>query len=100
MIANAYLGLHTAKLHTYRAAWLQRQGLPCGVEATMAKVIASEAAVSAADSGMQILGGYGYSMEFDMQRYWRDMRLYRIAPINNEMARNFVAESLGLPRSF
>lgn len=100
MIANAYLGLHTAKLHTYRAAWLQRQGLPCGVEATMAKVIASEAAVSAADSGIQILGGYGYATEFDMQRYWRDMRLYRIAPINNEMGRNFVAESLGLPRSF
>jgi acyl-CoA dehydrogenase len=100
MIANAAIGLETAKLHTYRAAWLQEQGLPCGVEATMAKVVASEAAVTAADNGMQILGGYGYAMEYDMQRYWRDMRLYRIAPINNEMGRNFIAESLGLPRSF
>jgi acyl-CoA dehydrogenase len=100
MIANAAIGLETAKLQTYRAAWLQEQGLPCGVEATMAKVVASEAAVTAADNGMQILGGYGYSMEYDMQRYWRDMRLYRVAPINNEMGRNFIAESLGLPRSF
>jgi alkylation response protein AidB-like acyl-CoA dehydrogenase len=49
---------------------------------------------------MQVLGGYGYAMEYDMQRYWRDMRLYRVAPINNEMGRNFLAESLGLPRSF
>ncbi len=100
MIANAAIGLETAKLHTYRAAWLQEQGRPCGVEATMAKVVASEAAVTAADNGIQILGGYGYAMEYDMQRYWRDMRLYRIAPINNEMGRNFIAESLGLPRSF
>jgi acyl-CoA dehydrogenase len=100
MISNARIGLETAKLHTYRAAWLQEQGLPCGVEATMAKVVASEAAVTAADNGIQILGGYGYAMEYDMQRYWRDMRLYRIAPINNEMGRNFIAESMGLPRSF
>ena len=47
-----------------------------------------------------MLGGYGYAMEYDMQRYWRDMRLYRIAPITNEMGRNFIGKSLGLPRSF
>jgi acyl-CoA dehydrogenase len=100
MIANAYMARETARLHTYRAGWLQLLGRPCGVEATMAKVIASEACVQAADDGIQILGGYGYAMEYDMQRYWRDMRLYRVAPINNEMARNFIGESLGLPRSF
>lgn len=100
MIANARIGLDTSRLQTYRAAWLQAAGRPCGVEATMAKVVASEACVKAADDGIQILGGYGYSLEYDMQRYWRDMRLYRIAPINNEMGRNFIAESLGLPRSF
>jgi acyl-CoA dehydrogenase len=100
MIANAYMGQQTAQLITYKAAWLQSQELPCAVEATAAKVIASENVVQAADDGIQILGGYGYSLEYDMQRYWRDMRLYRIAPINNEMGRNFVAESLGLPRSF
>jgi alkylation response protein AidB-like acyl-CoA dehydrogenase len=100
MISNAYMGLETSKLLTYKAGWLQENHLPNGVEATMAKVSASEAVVKAADDGIQILGGYGYSLEYDMQRYWRDMRLYRIAPINNEMGRNFIGESLGLPRSF
>jgi acyl-CoA dehydrogenase len=100
MIANAAMGLEAARMLTYRAAWLQLNGRPCGVEATMAKVMASEACVKAADDGIQILGGNGYALEYDMQRYWRDMRLYRIAPINNEMGRNFIGESLGLPRSF
>lgn len=100
MIADTYAGLETARLHTYRAAWLQSLGRPCGVESTMAKLIASEQCFAGADRGMQVMGGYGYSTEYDMQRYWRDMRLYRVAPINNEMGRNFLAESLGLPRSF
>jgi alkylation response protein AidB-like acyl-CoA dehydrogenase len=100
MIADTYIGLETARLLTYRAAWLQANGRPCGVESTMAKVVASELCFAGADRGMQVLGGYGYSMEYDMQRYWRDMRLYRVAPINNEMGRNYLAESLGLPRSF
>jgi acyl-CoA dehydrogenase len=100
MIADTYMGLETARLLTYRAAWMQANGKPCGIESTMAKVAASEACFAGADRGMQVLGGYGYAMEYDMQRYWRDMRLYRVAPINNEMARNFLAESFGLPRSF
>jgi acyl-CoA dehydrogenase len=100
MIADTYAGLETSRLHTYRAAWLQSLGKPCGVESTMAKLIASEQCFAGADRGMQVMGGYGYATEYDMQRYWRDMRLYRVAPINNEMGRNFLAESLGLPRSF
>jgi alkylation response protein AidB-like acyl-CoA dehydrogenase len=100
MIADTYAGLEISRLVTYRAAWLQANGRPCGVESTMAKLVASEHCFAGADRGMQVLGGYGYAMEYDMQRYWRDMRLYRVAPINNEMCRNFLAESLGLPRSF
>jgi acyl-CoA dehydrogenase len=100
MIADTYVGLETSRLLTWRAAWLQHLGQPCGVESTMAKLFASEACFAGADRGMQVLGGYGYAMEYDMQRYWRDMRLYRVAPINNEMGRNYLAESLGLPRSF
>jgi alkylation response protein AidB-like acyl-CoA dehydrogenase len=99
-IADMAMKLETARLHTWRAAWLERAGRPCGVEATTAKCLASEYATESADAGIQILGGYGYAMEYDMQRYWRDARLYRIGPISNEMARNFVGESLGLPRSF
>jgi acyl-CoA dehydrogenase len=100
MIADTFIGLETARLLTYRAAWLQANGRPCAIESTMAKVVASEVCFAGADRGMQVLGGYGYAMEYDMQRYWRDMRLYRVAPINNEMGRNFLAESFGLPRSF
>ncbi len=100
MIADTSIGLETARLLTYRAAWLQQLGRPCGIESTMAKIVASEVCFAGADRGMQVLGGYGYAMEYDMQRYWRDMRLYRVAPINNEMGRNFLAESFGLPRSF
>ena len=77
-----------------------RRGAQCFQETTIAKVIASECAVKAADLGIQILGGMGYSAETDMQRYWRDARLFRIGPITNEMARNAIAENLGLPRSF
>lgn len=75
-------------------------GTPANLETTMLKVYASEAANKAADVGIQILGGMGYSAETDMQRYWRDSRLWRIGPITNEMARNSIAEQLGLPRSF
>ena len=49
---------------------------------------------------MQILGGYCYSMEFDMQRYWHDSRLYRIAPITDKMVLNFIGEQIGLARSY
>lgn len=70
------------------------------VETTALKVVASELCNKCADLGIQILGGMGYSAETDMQRYWRDSRLWRIGPITNEMARNAIAETLGLPRSF
>lgn len=59
----------------------------------MAKLIAANAACQAADRGMQIFGGYCYSMEFDIQRYWRDSRLYRIAPITDEMVLNFLTRT-------
>lgn len=66
----------------------------------MAKMICSEYAVQAADRGLQMLGGLGYSAETDMQRYWRDARLWKIAPITSEMSRNFIAGKLGMPRGF
>lgn len=99
-IADIKAKLETAKLHTYRAAWLQQLGRPSGVESTIAMLVASKAATEAADFGIQLLGGYGYAMEYHMQRYWRDVRLYRLAPISNEMALNYIGQSLGLPRSY
>jgi acyl-CoA dehydrogenase len=99
-VADIAMWRHQASLVVLHAASLQAQGKECFQETSMAKVIASEYAVQAADLGIQILGGMGYSAETDMQRYWRDARLFRIGPVTNEMARNSIAEQLGLPRSF
>jgi acyl-CoA dehydrogenase len=99
-IADIAIQRKQVELMVYNAAWMQSTGQPAHAETTMVKIAASEAAVSAADRGIQILGGMGYSAETDMQRYWRDARLWLIGPITNEMARNTIAEQLGLPRSF
>ncbi|TVV77120.1 acyl-CoA dehydrogenase family protein [Sphingomonas solaris] len=90
----------TTELLLYYVAQLQSEGKPCGVDANMLKMVATENAVKAADLGIQIMGGMGYSAETDMQRYWRDHRILRMTPISNEMVRNSIAESLGLPRSY
>ena len=99
-LADMLIAQKSAELMVHEAAWRQSQGMECGMEANMAKVVASEGAVDAADHGIQIFGGMGYALETQMQRYWRDARLYRIGPIANEMARNSIAEMAGLPRSF
>ncbi|HKT73707.1 MAG TPA: acyl-CoA dehydrogenase family protein [Steroidobacteraceae bacterium] len=70
------------------------------LDSTVLKVAAAESSNRCADLGIQILGGMGYSADTDMQRYWRDSRLQRIGPVTDEMARNMIAEQLGLPRSF
>lgn len=91
---------YSIELMMHHCAWMMTEGKPCYQESTMLKLLASEYCNKAADMGIQILGGMGYSAETDMQRYWRDSRLWRIGPITNEMCRNAIAESLGLPRSF
>jgi alkylation response protein AidB-like acyl-CoA dehydrogenase len=99
-VADIAMWQKQTELMLYNTAWLQSQGQACGMEAAMTKTLASEYACKAADLGISILGGMGYSAETDMQRYWRDARLLRIGPVSNEMARNMIAEGLGLPRSF
>ena len=99
-IADIATARQVTELLLYNVAWLQQNGQPCGVQANMLKMVATENAVHAADLGIQILGGMGYSAETDMQRYWRDHRILRMTPISNEMVRNTIAEDLGLPRSF
>jgi acyl-CoA dehydrogenase len=99
-IADMAMKLAQAELLTYKAAWLFDNGHETVVESSTAKAVAAEYATWAADRGLQILGGMGYAAEFDMQRYWRDVRLYQIGPVTNEMVRNIVAQSLGLERSF
>ena len=99
-IADIATWRQQAELMLFYTASLQAAGKECGVQANMLKMICSEYAVKAADLGIQIMGGMGYSAETDMQRYWRDHRILRITPISNEMVRNSIAESLGLPRSY
>lgn len=99
-IVEAATELEMARLLTYKAAWLQSRNMRCAKETAMAKLAASEAGFKAALNGMRILGGYGYMMEYDMQRYFRDAELFLVAPITNEMTKNFVAMEIGLPRSY
>ena len=99
-LADMALGQKQSELMVFDAAHREASGADCHREANMVKVVTSEYAVTAADRGIQILGGMGISSETHAQRFWRDLRQFRIAPISNEMARNTLAESLGLPRSF
>lgn len=99
-IADIRIAQYQVECMLHDCAWKVSNDKSPNIETTMLKVAASELANKAADAGIQILGGMGYSTETDMQRYWRDSRLWRIGPITNEMARNSIAEQLGLPRSF
>ena len=99
-LADMAMWQKQGELMVYHTAQLQAADKPSAMESGMVKIQCSEAVSKAADLGIQILGGMGYSAETDMQRYWRDSRLLRIGPISNEMARNMIAEEMGLPRSF
>ncbi|MFH1091269.1 MAG: acyl-CoA dehydrogenase family protein [Pseudomonadota bacterium] len=100
-LADTMLEIELARLITYKAAWMQSQGMNCAVEASMSKYYASEAAFRATDRGMRIMAGFGFTMEYDMQRYYRDIRQFIFAPITNEMNRNFIGQvGCGLPKSY
>ena len=100
-LAEAYARLHAAELVIREASWRYDQGLPCGEQANLAKWLAADAAFAAADQAVQTHGGFGYAKEYDVERYWREARLFRIAPISQELILSYVAEHvLGLPRSY
>ena len=91
-LAEAYARLHAAELVVCEAAARYDDGLPCGEQANMAKLLAADAGFQAADRAMQTHGGFGYASEYDVERYWREARLMRIAPISQEMVLAYVAE--------
>ncbi len=100
-LAEAYARLHAAELAIREASRRYDDGLPCGEQANIAKWLAAEAGYQAADQAMQTHGGMGYAKEYDVERYWREARLMRLAPISQEMVMNYVAEHvLKLPRSY
>ncbi|HEY7293528.1 MAG TPA: acyl-CoA dehydrogenase, partial [Dehalococcoidia bacterium] len=100
-LADSFAKLSAAELMIRKAAWLYDHGKPCGAEANMAKYLASEWGFEAADRALQTHGGFGYAKEFDVERYWREVRVMRIAPVTQEMVLNFLGQhELGLPRSY
>ena len=100
-LAEAHARLRAANLMVQEAARLVDAGAPCGEEANLAKYLAAEAGFFAADRAVQTLGGFGYASEYHVERYFREARLMRIAPISQELVMSYVAEHvLGLPRSY
>ncbi|MCB0961145.1 MAG: acyl-CoA/acyl-ACP dehydrogenase [Acidimicrobiales bacterium] len=100
-LARAHMQLHAAELAIREAAWRYDHGLPCGEHANTAKYLAAEAGYAAADQAVQTLGGMGYAGEYHVERYWREARLMRLAPVSQELVQSFVATNvLGLPKSY
>jgi acyl-CoA dehydrogenase len=100
-IAQAHARLEAADLVRHKAAWLFDTGQKCGAEANMAKLLASQAAWDAANACLDAHGGYGFAVEFDVERKFRETRLYSVAPINNNLVLAYVSQHvLGLPKSY
>ena len=100
-IARAYVNVESADLMRGRAAALFDEGRPCGAEANMAKLLAADAAWEAANVAVQTHGGYGFAEEYDVERKFRECRLYQVAPISTNLILSYIGEHvLGLPRSF
>jgi acyl-CoA dehydrogenase len=100
-LADAVARLDAAELMIRNAAWRYDRGLPCGREANVAKYLAADAGFAAADRAMQTLGGMGYATEYHVERYFRESRILRLAPVSQEMVLNYVAQHvLDLPRSY
>jgi acyl-CoA dehydrogenase len=100
-IARCYIDMRAAELMVREAAALYEAGKDCGAEANMAKHLAAEASWAAADTCVQTHGGFGFAEEFDIERKFRETRLYTVAPISTNLVLSYIAEHvLGLPRSY
>jgi acyl-CoA dehydrogenase len=100
-LAELKMRVEAARILTYKAAWGYDNGDSSGADANMAKYLAAEVACDACDRAIQTLGGYGLSQEYHVERLWRDARLFRLAPVANELILAFVGQHvLGLPRSY
>jgi acyl-CoA dehydrogenase len=100
-IARAYAEIEAAALMVRKAAVLFEAGRPCGPEANMGKLLASEAAWHAAEAALQTHGGFGFAREYDVERKWRETRLFQVAPISTNLVLAYIGEHvLGMPRSY
>jgi acyl-CoA dehydrogenase len=100
-IARAHVNVEAADLMRYNAAALFEAGKPCGAEANMAKMLAADASWEAANVCLQTHGGFGFAAEYDIERKFRETRLYQVAPVSTNLILAYIAEHvLGLPRSY
>lgn len=100
-IAKAFINIEAANLMRFKAANLFDAHKPCGAEANMAKLLAADASWEAANACLQYHGGFGFAAEYDVERKFRETRLYQVAPISTNLILSFVGEHmLGMPRSF
>jgi acyl-CoA dehydrogenase len=100
-IAQAYARLEAADLMRYKAAWLFDSQQKCGFEANAAKMLASQASWEAGNACLDTYGGYGFAVEYDVERKLRETRLFMTAPVSNNMVLNFIGQNvLGMPRSY
>jgi acyl-CoA dehydrogenase len=100
-IAQAHAQIEAADLMRYKAAWLFEQGLPCGAEANMAKLLGADASWAAANACLDTHGGFGFAEEYDIERKFRETRLYKVAPVSNNLILAYLGQHvLGMPRSY
>jgi acyl-CoA dehydrogenase len=100
-IATAYAHVRAADLMRYEAARLYDAHAPCGAEANMAKLLAADASWEAANACLQTFGGFGFAAEYDVERKFRETRLYQVAPVSTNLILSYIGEHvLGMPRSF
>src|SRR5204863_9486997 len=100
-IAKCYAQMRAAELMVQEAAELYQRGEDCGAEANMAKMLSADASWAAADICVQTHGGFGFAEEYDVERKFRETRLYTVAPISTNLILSYLAEHvLGLPRSY
>ena len=100
-LARAYVNVEAANLMRFKAAELFDRGEPCGAQANMAKLLAADASWEAANACLQTHGGFGFAAEYDVERKFRETRLYQVAPISTNLILSYIAEHvLGLPRSY
>ncbi|MHC3437688.1 acyl-CoA dehydrogenase family protein [Natrialbaceae archaeon A-gly3] len=99
-ITKAYAKMETAALMREKAAWLYDQGEECAYETNVAKATAVSAGIEAVKHSMQAFGGWGYAKEYDVERWWREINLTRLAPVSQQMAYNHISQQLGFPKSY
>ena len=99
-ITKAYARMETATLMRNKAAWKFDQGEDCAYETNVAKATAVEAGIEAVKQSMQAFGGWGYAKEYDVERWWREINLIRLAPVTQQMAYNHIGQQIGFPKSY